>query len=93
MNNAWLLRTNGSKQKVEPENGTDFSLEEVQRLLEADTVQLKECEKGMIMLMDEEGKFKHLVINYEATILLNDLLLPGDMVVGDVLYCESGMFK
>lgn len=93
MNKAWLLRTDGSKRRVEPMNGTDFTLEEVQRLLDVDMVEKKDCPENMIMLMDEEGKQAQSVVNYQATLIVVDLLLPGDCIVGDVLYCENGMFK
>lgn len=95
MDKTVLLNLDGTQQEVKPKNGTDFTLKELYTLLDCEMIQVFPAnQKGMILIMDEEGKFKWSAqVNHQATKLAQDNLLPGDVVVGKVLYCSEEMFK
>lgn len=91
---AFLLDTDGTKTKVVPDNGKEFTLEEVYKLLEVDTVEaLQPLDRDMILLVDEDGKRKGSPVNHQATWLLVDRLNPGEFILGKVLYCTRELFS
>ena len=84
---AKIIKANGDTQEVEPKNGTDFSLKEVQKII-GGYMQLVATTDGKIMATDEEGKLKQKPKNKEATKLYQ--YGEHDPIVGDVLICEHG---
>jgi hypothetical protein len=75
--------------EVSPENGTDFSLEELQGFVEGhiEVVCLKD---GMIMVVNEEGKLNGLPFNTRATLAYNrGTGRYDDIIVGNALVCKS----
>lgn len=94
---AKLIKVNGKKplgvSKVEPDNGTDFQLQELYELLEVDTIEIVKSSNGRhLVVIDEEGKLKpDPVVNGLASILC----FPGgrDMIVGNALICDTEEIK
>lgn len=89
---AILIAENGDKTEVHPAKPRDgFSLEEMYRLLDCDTVEMRYMDDGRILMMDEDGKSKNRPANREATIIA--FPRGGDLVVGAVLLCEASEIK
>jgi len=87
-----LLKANGSRIEVEPKNGKHFTLEEVYKLIDTDQVELIATKnKGLVMLVDEDGKMKKKPYNVKATSMAN--VRGMDYVVGDVVICPKKLFK
>ena len=89
---AHIIRTNGSTEEINPQNGTDFGLEEMQKAV-GGYIEVITISNGRIMILDEEGKLKYKDINPEATNLAEDFLLDGDFIVGDVIVCAKEMVQ
>ena len=91
---ARIIKTNGEIVPVEPKNGKDFQLEEMQQIV-GGYVQLFPLlnDEGEVMVMNEEGKIDDLPANDKATELAERWLLEGDYIVGDVLVCTNDQIK
>lgn len=88
---ATLLKANGSSKEVQPINGKSFSLAELQGFVGgyieiAQVYSLPSNIRGTILVVNEEGKLKHLTLNIEATRLHG---VPNDPIVGDALLCSN----
>lgn len=90
---AKLLKANLEVIDVTPENGTDFSLEELQGFV-GGFIEIVPLTGGQIMVINEEGKLNDLPVNALATNALY-LARPAfcDVIVGDALICDSEMVK
>lgn len=93
---AILIKTDGRRLVVHPENETDFSLAELYKMLDCEMVQVIELDGGRWMIFDEEGKLKPERVNqmnhvatHEAALVLRD----GDYIAGHALICERKEFK
>lgn len=89
---AQLIRVNEEPKDITPENGTDFNLQELYRLLECDMIQIITLAEGTIMIMDENGKFR-AERNDTATAMARPYLFTGDYVSGHVIVCDSDMVR
>lgn len=87
---AQIIKTDGQIVPVEPKNGTDFQLDELQQIV-GGYVQLFPLanEAGEVMVMNEDGKIEELPTNPKATELAAKRLFQGDYIVGDVLVCKT----
>lgn len=85
---AVILKTNGERQEVSPENGTDIKLEQLQEIVGGciDCVGISGDE---IMVFNDEGKLMGLPINREATEIFQKHFNTDDFIVGDVLICKD----
>ncbi|MCM1219670.1 MAG: DUF3846 domain-containing protein [Lachnospiraceae bacterium] len=94
MKEAKVLRANGTEEVIVPVNGTDFSLEEAQKVV-GGLIEIVNVADGMIIVCNEEGLFMDLDVNEKATcICLNsNAIRIGSAIVGDVLYCPTEMIK
>lgn len=90
----FLIKPDGEKQEVNPKNGTDFSLEELQGFV-GGYVQILHMGRGELMVVNEEGKLKNLPRNRDATALAyyKGRLFKGDYIVGTVLICHKSQIK
>lgn len=90
----FLIKPDGEKQEVNPKNGTDFSLEELQGFV-GGYVQILHMGRGELMVINEEGKLKNLPVNRDATACAHwrGRLLEGDYIVGPVLICHKSQIK
>lgn len=66
---ATLYRADGTKENIQPANGTDFKIEELYGLIGCDIVEVVDTgDPAMILIGDEEARCKDdFLINREAT--------------------------
>lgn len=81
------IKTNGERIEVQPKNGTDFSLEELQGFV-GGYIEIVRMDDEHLMVVNEEGKVYGLPINMTAS-----MLIMRDTIVGDVLVCKSNEIK
>ena len=101
---ATLYKTDGTSEDVSPENGKNFQLEELYKLLNCTNVELIDINSDFtIMIGDGEARCKNedcQVVNRSASLVyrlgwvtevenVNDLPL----IIGDVIVCQSNQFK
>lgn len=90
---AILLKSNGERIEVKPENGRDFKRKELCKMLECEMIEPVYLWDGRVMIIDEEGKFYKCDINPWATGLLHRSGgMHDDFVVGDALVCTAEQF-
>lgn len=76
------------KEEVQPKNGTDFSLKELQGYI-GGHIEIVPLTKDRLMIVDEEGKLKGLPLNIPATKIYNDeSFCVTDTIVGNALVCK-----
>lgn len=96
MRKAQIYNTDGTIVPVEPKNGKDFQLAELQQIvegyIEAIPLSANDASKDLYLICNEDGKSKNLPINNEATKLLRLYFGNTDFVVGNVLVCSPEMF-
>lgn len=79
---------------IEPQNGTDFSLEELYQHVGCSCVQMITLYDDRIMWIDEEGKMKDKPINTMATgMFYASGGVVGDYIVGTVFVCDNSQVK
>lgn len=89
---AKIYRANGEVETVEPKNGTDFQLEELQAVVGGYIECLPLYGTNEIMTCNEEGKILGLPLNRKATEIIADNGYK-DCIVGDVLVCKEEEIK
>lgn len=89
---AKIYKVNGEILDIEPKNGSDFSLEELQGIVHG-YIEVLHLNDNEIMVLNEEGKCKNLGINIMATSLILCAGYRYDFIVGDVLVCKSDELK
>lgn len=82
---ATIIYSNGTETEVSPANGTDFKLEELQKIV-GGYIEVLNLNDGRIMVVNEEGKIQGLDLNVIATYIYGR---HTDCVVGNVLVCKS----
>ena len=90
---AILVRPDRSIESIEPENGKDFQLKELYKLIECDLIEIIYHDKLIngkeyIIIIDEEGKLKESPINYIVTSFWN---VSRDFIVGNAIICPKEM--
>ena len=88
---AQVLMIDGIVLKAEPKNGANFSLEEAQQIV-GGYVEVLPLSKSQIMILNEEGKLLGLGFNHNATLAAR-MAGYDEVIVGDVLVCNTEMFK
>lgn|GEM_PF-123191 len=92
-NMAEIIKTDGTCQPVQPANGTDFTLEEMQAIVGGD-IELVYLNDTEIMVVNEEGKNNSLNLNHEATrVFRKNYPDSDDYIVGNVLVCDDEQIK
>lgn len=90
---AQLVKADGQVLDICPANGTNFRLQEVQKLVDG-YVELVTADKDTFFLMDEEGKLKTKPINHVATKMLADKIgFNQHLLVGDIVICNQSEFR
>lgn len=84
---AKYIKTDGSIINVEPKNGKDFSLKELQGFV-GGCIEIVYLPNGDLMVVNEEGKMNDLPINMKAT-----MAYGLDVIVGNVLWCNKSQVK
>lgn len=94
---AHIYYANGEIKEVTPKNGTDFQLEELQKIVGGyiEVLNFRNDPEQRIMVLNEEGKLKGLQMNEKATELAQgfNAISQIDYIVGDVLVCNNSMVK
>lgn len=85
---AKVIDVYGNCVEVSPKNGTDFSLEELQTVV-GGYIEIVYLDDGEIMVVNEEGKLNGLSVNGVATSYLLTHSDCNDIIVGDVIVCDS----
>jgi hypothetical protein len=88
---AKLIQPDGQVIPVEPKNGTDFQIEELNEMVGGYIEIVRPpSQQGAIMVINEEGKLKGLPFNLLATMTAN---LAGDHIVGNAVLCGPDQVK
>jgi hypothetical protein len=87
---AKIYKADGSIIDVKPNNGTDFSLEELQEIV-GGFIEIVSLMDNEIMVINEEGKLIDLPFNETATQMYQEVDGFYDCIAGDVLVCDSSM--
>ena len=91
---AMVINADGTYTNVVPNNGTDFSLSELQKFVDGHIEVLFSLDGKNIMVLNEEGKIHDLPYNIVATNIANEMFgLFGDYIAGNVLVCDCSMIK
>lgn len=77
-----------SVQDVEPKNGRDFSLEELQGYVDG-LIDIVSLYDGRIMVVNDEGLLDGLPINPLATAIYQNATGVNDYILGNVLICQD----
>lgn len=88
---AIILHPDGRQEPVEPKNGSDFQLEELQAIVGGYIEIVPAKQRGLILVIDEEGKLKNKKFNMKATLAAGFLIkgLFADIIVGTALLCKN----
>lgn len=89
---AKIIKTNGEQVEISPKNGEYFELEEMKAIVNG-WVEVVWLPHDKIMVVNEEGKLMGLPINTEATKIYYDNFGFNDVVVGDVLLCDTNQVR
>ena len=89
---AQIIKSSGEVIETQPNNGTDFSLEELQTIV-GGYIEVVSLRDGRLICCDEQGKLKGKDFNTRATYILQAAMPTHDFVVGDVLVCDEGEIK
>lgn len=86
---ATLLKSDGTKQEIQPKNGTDFKLEELQKYVNG-YIEIVNLRNGEILVINDNGKEVYPT-NQAATELANKhrAIFPNDWIDGDVVLCKD----
>lgn len=85
-----IIMADGLLKKVDPANGTDFSLNELNEIVDGYIEVLHIGDK--LLVCNEEGKLNNLPYNVKATRLINAVGIK-DYIVGNVLFCDKDKIK
>lgn len=83
-----IYKTDDTITTVEPKNGTDYSLEELQEIV-GGHIEILSLNDEEIMVLNEEGKILGLDLNDNATAIISEAGYWDDFIVGDVLVCKN----
>lgn len=86
-----IAKANGTMQCVEPANKSDYTLEEMQRIVGG---HIEIIDLGQrYLVVNEEGKLMRLQYNTMATNWMLVAIGGSDFIVGDALLCEKKHIK
>ena len=90
---AYIISESGDVREIKPENGTDFSLEEAQQVVDG-YIEVVYLNDKQIMIVNEEGKFTKKC-NPIATAIarLNRALFTFDYISGDIILSPTEMLQ
>jgi len=79
-----LILPDGSRRTIQPHNGIDFTLTELQKLVDG-FIEVVRTEENNILVVNEEGLMHGLKLNMTAS------TLAGRYIVGPAVYMPSDM--
>lgn len=84
-----IYKANGEVLDIEPKNGIDFQLKELQEIV-GGLIDYKMTNEGnKLIVFNDEGKLMKLPYNENATKIYQEMVYKGDFLVGDVLICKE----
>lgn len=89
---AQIIKTDGEIVEVEPNNGKDFKLRELQKIVDG-YIEIVWLPNDKIMVVNEDGKLRGLETNVKATRIYYNAFGYKDIIVGDVLLCDSNQVE
>ena len=86
---ATLIKTDGSKLEIQPQNGLDFQLDELQKFVDG-YIEIINLHNGDILVINDNGK-DVLDSNETATEIAHkhNAILGWDYICGDVGMCKD----
>lgn len=88
-----IISAGGMVTYYDPANGTDFQLEELQRIV-GGYIEIVYLNDRQVMVVNEEGKLNGLPVNSIATAAYQIARqYTNDFIVGDVLICDKELIK
>ena len=97
---ATLIQTNGQHTQIEPLNGKTFTLKEMQAYVKGLVEIVPLPDDKSILICNEEGKLDGLPVNVAATEYWKKMypiskypINNDELVVGDVMVCDSAMVE
>lgn len=84
---AYWIKSDLTIEAVEPKNGSDFSLEELQKFV-GGTIELITLRRGY-MVINDSGKLDNLPSNLVASLMYKYNVFQNDYICGDVLLCRQ----
>lgn len=82
---AQIIKTNGEIHEVQPNNGADFQLDELQAIVKG-YIEIIHLDDDEIMVVNEEGKFTCGYNRHASAVAHLHRAIPlNDFVCGDVL--------
>lgn len=91
-----IIYPDGKVLYVTPEDGKQFTLDELYKLLDCELVQVLYLDHKKILILDEEGKFKEdQQFNLRATSIAYKFrkIQITDRIVGKVMFCDEKLFN
>lgn len=90
---AQWIQADGTVIYVAPQNGTDFSLEELKAFVHG-YIEIIFFDNGQIMVVNEEGAINGMKPNEIASLTQNSIRQRFcQPIFGDALYCDRSMVK
>lgn len=89
---AKIYKTNGEIVDIEPKNGKDFQLKELNDIV-GGYIELVTLPNDEFMVVNEEGKMMGLPVNDNATTIYHSKVGPWDYIVGDCLICKTSQIR
>lgn len=86
---AELIKADGTRQEIVPENGKTFGLAELQKHV-CGYIENVYLPNGKVMVINEEGRLYRLPLNKTATGIYRIAYNPFEIIVGDVVICDRG---
>ena len=86
-----FIKANGETTHINPENGKNFTLKELQKFV-GGYIELIHFEHT-VMVVNEEGRLNNLPINEKATDIYFKRFGDRSGIVGDVFLCPSEMIN
>lgn len=91
---ALVIKPDGSKFDIMPDNGRYFVLKELQKLVGGFIELVHLPETDQLMVVNEEGKLQHLQYNPGATRVLYQNFPDGvDYICGWAVICDKRMMR
>lgn len=89
---AKIYKSNGEIVDIEPKNGKDFQLEELNKIV-GGYIELVTLPNDEFMVVNEEGKIRELPVNDNATEIYQRKIGCWDYIVGDCLICKTSQIQ
>lgn len=85
---AIVIKTDGTKDALQPKNNKVFTLEELKSVV-GGYIEIVQLTEDYLMVINEEGKLLNLPINVIATRVYRASRNTEDFIVGNVLICSN----